>query len=77
MKAQREHLENGGLHNFGRGTTGLAFPQAIDSGPLFEVGDLSLQVAVDFEKKVQAEKTELRRIPSVWFIRFIVHTRGG
>jgi hypothetical protein len=53
MKAQGEHLENGGLHIFGRGTAGLAFLQAIDPGPLFEGGDLSLQVAVDFEKEVQ------------------------
>ena len=53
MKAQREHLENRGLHIFGRGTTSLAFPQAIDSGPLFEIGDLSLQVAVDFEELLE------------------------
>jgi hypothetical protein len=54
VEAERKHLENGGLHEFGRLAANDALPEALDSDSPLEIGDLSLQLGVNFVESIEA-----------------------
>jgi hypothetical protein len=73
VQAQREHLENGGFHEFGRRAAKGAFPEAFDSDMPLKLGDLSFQIGVDLGELIKPGKADCRLECAGAFFRLFIH----
>ena len=75
VKAQGEHFENGSFHEFCRGATAGAFPEALDPGSPFEFGDLPVQVGIDLGELIEPGEGDLRPESAGVYFRLSIHRK--